>query len=253
MFIRSTLRNMGEVNGSEWRREMISKVQLISLALLVCVLLVWGCGSPGKSQAVREPKVDKIPLTPSEMKKARLLQQIEDRFESPNAHFELGQLYQDDGLWTQAANEYNIAVSFNPAHRSAQAALVKVLTAGGNASKAALTADIFMSQVAGDATNSLRLAMAFQKQGLDEYAMGCYRQALYLAPNSSTITRQIGYYHLNKGNTIQAQEYLSRSFQLNPNQPDVAAELGKLGIAVKIPRNPAKNIKKLDNMVNKAG
>jgi hypothetical protein len=48
---------------------------------------------------------------------------------------------------------------------------------------------------------------------------------------------------------------LSRSFQLNPNQPDVAGELGRLGVAVKIPRKTEKNTdaKKLDKMVEKSG
>ncbi|GAG09516.1 unnamed protein product, partial [marine sediment metagenome] len=126
------------------------------------------------------------------------------------------------------------------------AAMVKVLADSGDKAKAQLTADIYMNQVSSSAAGSLRLAVAFQKQEMDEYALACYRQALHLAPNSAKIHRQIGYYYLSKGDKVQAQEYLTRSFQLNPNQPEVAGELGRLGIAVKIPRKTEKDTKKLD-------
>jgi hypothetical protein len=56
---------------------------------------------------------------------------------------------------------------------------------------------------------------------------------------------------LSKNNTVQAQEYLMRSFQLNPNQPEVAGELGRLGIAVKIPRKTETSTGKLDKIVEK--
>jgi Flp pilus assembly protein TadD len=73
-----------------------------------------------------------------------------------------------------------------------------------------------------------------------------------MAPNSAKINRQIGYYYLSKGNKDVARDYLSRSFQLNPNQPEVAGELGRLGVAVKIPRKTEKSTKKLDKMVEKS-
>jgi len=40
---------------------------------------------------------------------------------------------------------------------------------------------------------------------------------------------------LGKGDKDRAKEYLVRSFQLDPTQPEVAGELGKLGVEVKIP------------------
>jgi tetratricopeptide (TPR) repeat protein len=87
---------------------------------------------------------------------------------------------------------------------------------------------------------------------LDEYALTCYQQALRLAPNSAKINRQIGYYYLSKGNKAQGKDYLSRSFQLNPNQPDVAGELGRLGVVVKVPRKVQKQTKKLDKIVEES-
>ena len=63
------------------------------------------------------------------------------------------------------------------------------------------------------------------------------------------INRQIGFYYLSKGNKEQAHSYLSRSFQLNPNQPEVAGELGRLGLRVKIPRKTDKRTRGLEKIV----
>jgi len=228
---------------------MSGKQEFIGLIFLVCILLFGGCnsGSRGEAEALKE-----VERTPAEETKAGLLKRIDRKFEDPDAHFELGQLYQADGLWAQAEYHYNTALSFDPAHRNSQAAMVKLLADSGDKAKAELTADIYMNQVSSSAAGSLRLAMAFQKQEMDEYALACYRQALHLAPNSAKVNRQIGYYYLSKGDKVQAQEYLTRSFQLNPNQPEVAGELGRLGIAVKIPRKTEQETKKLDRIVEQS-
>jgi len=78
-------------------------------------------------------------------------------------------------------------------------------------------------------------------------------QAMNLAPNSAKINRQIGYYYLNKKDLIRAKEYLTRSFQLDPVQPDVAGELGRLGVAVRIPRKTETRTKNLDKIVEGSG
>ena len=229
----------------KWRREQTGTRKSIGLAFLVCILLFGGCG--GKAKAPKE-----VERTAAEKKKAKMLKAIDRKFEDADAHFKLGQLYQADGLWAQAENQYSIALSFDPAHRQAQAARVKVLVGGGDTAKAGLLADEYIERASISAAASLQLALAFQEQGLDEYALKCYQQALRMAPNSAKINRQIGYYYLSKGNKDAAREYLSRSFQLNPNQPEVAGELGRLGVAVKIPRKTEKSTKKLDKIVEKS-
>lgn len=219
--------------------------------LLSFALLFGGCQSFGVGKAKSSTK-DEITTTPVEKKKAKLLKAIDRKFENPQAHFELGQLYQADGLWSQAKHEYNVAFSFDPAHLPTQAAMVKVLIESGDTTKSGIYADIYMNQVASSAAESLKLGLAFQGQALDEYALGCYRQALHLAPTSAKINRQIGYYYLSKGNRELAKPYLSRSFQLDPLQPEVAGELGRLGVAVAIPRKIQKDTRKLDKIVEQS-
>lgn len=230
------------------KREQIGKQISIGLAFLACILLLSGCNGKAK-----EPKG--IDRTVSEKKKAKLLKQIDQKFEDVEAHYQLGRVYQSEGMWVQAENQYGIALNFDPVHRQAQAARVKALLGGGDTAKSKLLAEEYIKQASVSAAAALKLALAFQEQGLDEYALKSYQQALYMAPDSATINRQIGFYYLGKGNKEAAREYLSRSFQLNPSQPDVAGELGRLGVAVKIPPKTKKSAdtKKLDKIVDKSG
>jgi tetratricopeptide (TPR) repeat protein len=227
---------------------MARKTQIIGLTLLICTLLLGGCNPFRKGRKAYPPRVDEDEKTPAEQKKTKLLKQIDRKFENPQAHFELGRLYQADGMWAQAEQEYKTALNFDPAHRQAQAARIKVLIAIGDKTKAELLADEYISQVSISAAGSLKLASAFQEQKLDEYALACYRQALHLAPNSAKVNRQVGYYYLSRNDKVSAEEYLSRSFDLNWNQPDVAAELGRLGVPIKIPPKARKSTNILDRI-----
>ncbi len=238
--------------GSLWRsREVGAIISTPSTVLIAGILLVMvffgGCGRLGRD--VGEVQAKQVSSTPIEDRKAELLGQIERKFENPDAHYELGKLYQADGLWDKAEYEYNIVLGFVPNHLEAQAALVKLMLERGDMTKAALYADIYMNQAGSSAHNLLVLGRAFQNQELNDYANTCYQQALRLAPNSAGIHKQIGYYYLNKNDKVRAMEYLKRSFQLDPYQPEVAGELGRLGVVVKIPRKTETDTKKLDEVL----
>lgn len=190
----------------------------------VCTFV--GCESEKKSEPV---------FMSAEEKKAALLEQLSRKFENPDAHFQLGQLYQDEGNWTKAEYHYNVALCFDPGHRPTQAAIVKGIIHNGNKAKAEQYAKAYINLVSSSATASLQLAEAFDNQDLEEYALDCYEQALSLKPNSPEVNKQVGYYYLKNNDKDKAKEYFSRSFQYNPNQADVAGELGRLGVVVRIP------------------
>jgi len=238
--------------GSRRRRGLWRSWAVEALVLLV-IIFFWGCSKMGREisgvqcEVVKVAiPVEEISLTPVEQRKAELLERIERRFERPDAHFELGKLYQVDGLWDKAEYEYNIVLRFVPGHREAQTALVKLLLQRGDEAKANQYADIYIGQVSGSAHNSLVLGHEFQKQGLGDYAHRCYQQALRLAPSSARIHKQIGYYYLSRNDKARALEYLKRSFQLDPYQPEVAGELGRLGVVVKVPQKTGQNPKMPD-------
>jgi tetratricopeptide (TPR) repeat protein len=203
--------------------------QLFILNLSFLMLCIFpGCES-GK-------KMEPAPMS-AEEKIADLNKQLNTKFENPDVHYKLGQLYQEQGNWDKAEYHYNVALGFDPSYRAVQAAMVKGLMSNGYKAKAEQFASAYMSQASasGSALACLQLAEAFNKQQLDNYTLACYQQALRLGPNSPEVNKQIGLYYLGKKDKERAKEYLSKSFQLNPNQPDVSGELGRLGVAVKIP------------------
>ena len=213
-------------------------------ALFICAVLLTGCVETTESDKIKTPRVDKITQTTGQEKKLKLLKAIERRFENPDAHFELGQVYQAEGLLVSAEYHYNTALRFDPVHRDAQAAMVKMMTESGDTAKAKLLADTYMREVSNSAEGSCRLASAFQKQGLDEYTLACCQQVLRLEPNSAEGHKLIGYYYLSKNDKVRARDYLSRSFEIKPNQSDVALTLGQLGVEIKIPQKTEIDINK---------
>jgi len=215
-----------------------SRVFPFTFILLLCcafLLALIGC----ESQQAKNARAEKMRKLPVEARKVNLQESLDSKFENPQAHYELAQLYHAEGLWAKAEYHYNIALSFDPANAEAQAAMVKLFIDSGDMTKSKNYADIYVNMVGGSAVQSLRLAMAFQKEQLDEYALACYQQALELAPTSARINKQMGYYYLSKNDNDRAKEYLVRSFQLDPRQPEVAGELGRLGVEVRIPRKTA--------------
>lgn len=172
----------------------------------------------------------------AEARKTELLELLDQKFENPDAHFQLGQLYQAEGLWAKAEARYRWALSFDPTHVEAKASMVKLFLDAGDSAKSKTYADVYMNQAANSATHSLRLGVAFRKQQLDGYALESFQQALNLAPDSAQANKEMGFYYLGKDDKVRAKEYLIQSFQLDPTQPDVARELGRLGVEVKIPQ-----------------
>jgi tetratricopeptide (TPR) repeat protein len=187
----------------------------------------------------RTARVGQSSRTAADIRKAELLRQLDQKWENPATHFELGQLYHASGDWVNAERHYNYALGFDPAYRDAQAAIVKLQLDKGDKSRAEWAANTYMTQVASFPEQLLTLGAAFEKQGLYDYALRCYQDALKSAPDSYKVNRQIGYYYLNRNKKDLAKEYFIRSFELNPGQPDVAGELGRLGVAVRIPEAPA--------------
>jgi tetratricopeptide (TPR) repeat protein len=215
---------------------MIGKAQILGLCLFVCAFLLGGCNVFNQNKTAKAPRVDPHKDTPAQAKRAKLLKQLDRKFENADTHFQLGELYQADGLWREAEYHYRTALSFDPVHWPAQAGLVKVLLKSGETAKAKLSAEIYMNQVSASADRSVQLGLAFQQQDLGEYALACYQQALHLEPNTAGIHRQIGYYYLGRNDKAHAKEYLVRSFQIDPYQADVAAELGRMGVRIEVPR-----------------
>ncbi len=219
---------------------------LIAFSLLLfCTMLISGCNSDNQTAGVNNVK-----QISAEEKKAQLLKSLDRKFENPDAHYELGRLYHAEGQWSQAEWRYHRALNFDPVHWQAQAAMVKLFIDSHDPDKSKNYADIYINKVSVSPTQSLDLALAFQNERLDEYAMTCFQQALNLAPSSSEIHKKIGYFYLSRNDKERAKEYFTRSFQLDPRQPEVAGELGRLGVEVRIPTITGQNSDNPDKINN---
>ena len=213
-------------------------ILLVNCALL---LVLAGCESP-EMKAAEAERARKLP---PDVRKANIRNSLDQKFENPVAHYELAQIYHAEGNWADAEYHYNIALSFDPSNSDAKVSMVKLFLDSGDTAKSKNYANNYITDAGNSDIEALRLAMAFDKQQLDEYALACYQQALNLSPDSARINKQFAYYYLGKGNKERAKEYFVRSFQLDPTQPEVAGELGKLGVEVKIPGRTEAETRKL--------
>ncbi len=218
----------------------------IVLILTFAVILITGCNYFDKDKQMSE----KLENSPQQQRLSRIKSRLDKDFEDSDAHYQLGKHYMTDKLYSKAEHQFSLAIGFDPVNRDAQAAHVKVYKLMGNEQKASQLADIYIRQVNSKAEDALLLGRGFQNEGLDDYAITCYEKALSLAPDSAVLNKQIGLYYLDKGEKSKAESYLKRSIQLNPYQPEVASELGKMGVTVEVPRKQSSGLS-LDNLFKK--
>ena len=105
---------------------------VLSFALLWCsAFLLVGCRErlPDANAIAQQENLS------ADARKAELLTLLERRFENPDAHFQVAQLYHAEGLWAKAEYHYNVALGFDPAHAEAKAAMVKLFLDAGDSAK----------------------------------------------------------------------------------------------------------------------
>lgn len=208
-------------------------IRIGMLAVLMLIAVLAGC----KKEAQTDTK--QLPRSARETRKAELLSAIDARYENPEAHYQLAKLYHQDGAMERAEFHYNVAMGFDPMHRRAQAAMVRLIKDRQDTQRAQITADLYINQASASSDSLMALGRNFQQEGLNNYALVCYQRAQSMDPNSAPIYKQLGYYYLAAGDKVQAEGYFRRSFDIDPNQPDVAAELGRMGVQVVVPARKA--------------
>lgn len=205
------------------------------MGLLGCVLMILaGCAG---TDAPRQP-VDRDAIAAPDSTEAQLLAQLEEKFENADVHYQLARLYHKSQNWNKAQRYYIQAISFEPGNKAAQAGLVKMFVDSGDKAKAEEFANAYIRQAGLSVKETLRLGWEFEQLGMDEYALRSYKQAIAAAPDSDAANKQLGFYYLSKGDSANAKQYLTRSFELNPRQPDVSGALGRLGVVVQTPGIP---------------
>jgi tetratricopeptide (TPR) repeat protein len=204
--------------------------KFILTTMLCMVGLLTGCVASA-TKPVEGDARKTVKLAPVESEGA-LLGAIEKDFSNADLHFRLARVYHQKGQAASAEFEYERALIFDPLHFDSQAALVKLWMDSGNNAKAESETDKYVGR-AGSAKNLIGLGRAFHRQGLLESAKRCYELAIDREPGNSSAYKHMGLYYLSKNDKTNAGQMFARSFELNPYQPDVAQELGRLGVTVK--------------------
>jgi tetratricopeptide (TPR) repeat protein len=219
-------------------------LELTTGKLVLCVLLgsvlfvLWSCEGVGRQE--RGP----VPVTTatSDPTEAQLLTELQKKWENPQAHYELARVYHKAQNWNKAEWCYSNALGFDPANKAAQAGQVKLFIDRGDPAKAEQFANGYIRQASSSVRETLRLGWEFRQLNLDDYTLRCFRQALDAAPDSAEANKQIGFFYRDKGDLAKAKQYLLRSFELDPRQPEVAGALGKLGVVVELPPGPPEQL-----------
>ena len=92
----------------------------VTILSLVLALVLVGCESTPKAPGAANEEAA-VEMSP----KAQLLEQIDRKYENPEAHYQLGKLSYAEGQLDKADFEYRVALGFNPVHYRAQAGVVR--------------------------------------------------------------------------------------------------------------------------------
>ncbi len=210
------------------------RTMLITLAVLVYISFGSGCTVEEKSG------VDSI----KEINKKRLLTRIGENYQDADAHYRLGKIYASEMQLQKAIYEYDVALSFDPALWPAQAAKLKALVDDDQSAKADVAAEMYINQTVSNIEGSLTLSKALESEGLDKYVVSSYKSGIAKFPDSAELNRGLGMFYIKKDNKELARDYLIKSIEIDPEQADVANELGKMG--VKLQNQPAPAPKKAE-------
>jgi Flp pilus assembly protein TadD len=199
------------------------------IGLIICVMA--GCRTPSTPRP--DLAMDTIPD-----KESYLLAKLSTRYQNAEAHCDLGRYYLNQGLTDKAKYHLETALGFDSALRPAQAANIKLTSQlEGEMAGQRLCAE-YQRPLLSSTPEMIKLAKALADEGMDTLSLSCFQRILALQPDSAEAHRQLGYFYLTRENNEKAKLHFSRSFELNPNQPDVAGELGRMGVTIETPDLP---------------
>ena len=228
--------SLGSLEMTSSGREAFLRQTAHLVPLLTCFCLLLGLLA-GCNQQMALVSTTNMRVVPD--KESYLQQRLQSDFTNPDLHCELGRHYQSEGLWDKARYHIVTALGLDPAHRQSQAANIKSHVAMGDEATADRLFAKYQRQLLASPVEMVKFAKALGEAGLDTFSLRSFDQAVLLAPQSAEAHRQLGYYYLLRRDIEQAKAYFTKSFEYDPAQADVAGELGKMGVVVEPPVDPA--------------
>ena len=146
--------------------------------------------------------------------------------------YNLAASYHGQDKLMRAIYYYKQVISLQPGHRKAQQGLTRALEENGDGETATSVTIWSTEYVDNTADGFLHLARSYHRNGDRETALLNYQKAISVEPESAHAHAEYARYCKKIGQEDKAKELLLTAYQLNPDEPGVAAELGQLSVAL---------------------
>lgn len=148
-----------------------------------------------------------------------------------NRHYNLGRVCQDLKEYDQAVSEYDLAIQYFPGHRQAHWGKIYCLVnQGASQEQIKKAVDTAVNQVQLEPGRVyLTWAMGYYHTGQTSRMPEMLEKAASASPKDPFVQATVGRYYQAIGNTGSAIKHLTIAYELDPNEPGVAYDLGMLG------------------------
>ena len=148
-----------------------------------------------------------------------------------NRHYNLGRVCQDLKEYDQAVREYDLAIQYFPGNSKAHWGKIYCLVNKGapqeqiNRAVATAVEDVKLDP----GRIYLTWAMGYYHTGRTSEMPEMLAKAAQVSPKDAYVQATVGRYYQAIGDTSSAIKHLVIAYELDPNQPGVAHDLGMLG------------------------
>lgn len=138
----------------------------------------------------------------------------------PEAHYNLGQVYKEQGRLDEAAKEFRSATQCDPQYSDAYAGLGMTKLLQGSLSEAQENFKRAITLNSGNSTAHFGLGKTYLKQGLTDDAIKELNTALYQYPNSAPTHQAMGEAYETQGNTVAAVKEYQEAIRIKPENSE---------------------------------
>ncbi len=137
----------------------------------------------------------------------------------PEAHYNLGMSYKEQGRLDEAAGEFNAAIKSDPQMSDAYAQLGLIKLASNNVPGAESDLKKAISLNTGNSTAHYGLGKTYLQEGKVDDAIKELNTSLYQYPNSAPVHQALGEAYSAQGNTVAAVKEFQESIRIKPENP----------------------------------
>ena len=138
----------------------------------------------------------------------------------PEAHYNLGQVYKEQGRLDEAGKEFRAATQADPQYSDAFAGLGMTKLMQGSLAEAAESFKRAIALNSGNSTAHFGLGKTYLKQSLVDDAIKELNTALYQYPNSAPTHQAMGEAYEKQGNTVAAVKEYQEAIRIKPESSE---------------------------------